>query len=857
MFQLSPILTILLISLGISACGGDSVLKDSSPEADKGDDATEAVSMSEAAARGKQLYQSAELGCQACHGANGQSTMMSDPIDLLASEYEHPNVSDERYSLADYISTWMPVNDPSMCVGQCAKDIAEYIRYLGLGGSDGPQLGDDPDTVPIDPDSIDVDTATPEELYKLGKQLYGQLNCATCHTANVQTNTFKVLNGRSEDALRNAFANQEQMKVLYNDIRPKQITAFSAYFTQEYQTYLLSQGGNNPDDEQRVAGEALSSLNKLKMLLTGEAVTNEELAKARYEDGTINLDALVDERFDGDRSLLETWFESEGYKHKLIKYFTVALQQDFSINTLGNTNRFWDTNERNIIIKDACGRTATRIVMNNEDFRTIATTTSWEMTTSLMANLLELDHDGSFTEGGIRSFRPLDDIYNEENNRDQDDWRTINIIVDEDAPKLYPAVEVIDNIDYYRSIPNGGSLTLAAPRYGCFNSPAFLYRWPTNPDNQFRLNVNQAMTAWTAKTFSVDDATEVLSTVGLDEVHSQPGSDCRGCHEHMDPMTNVFKNNYSIDKAGREKANYKRGDKDQYLPPAFSFQGHSTPVADMKSFAEALSQHPNVATAWTERTCQWLNSKACDTTDSRFTLAVEAFKKSDYDFETMLKALIRSGLITDVSTTANSELASSTVGINRRTHFCHALEYRSKQILDALGKDSSNYHGLFNRLECFSLSRTEKDSRNYYVAVTTIPDDHMQRGETHLTQATQTDSFIATFYDGACKASAPTIVDNLLMDQEPDQSLDLITQYMLGIPSNADEYETVNGGLKNVYGFATFQDQICSDSGSSIADSLSADGNNRTCGLGLNKRQALEFVWRLACQSPALSGVGI
>ena len=277
----------------------------------------------------------------------------------------------------------------------------------------------------------------------------------------------------------------------------------------------------------------------------------------------------------------------------------------------------------------------------------------------------------------------------------------------------------------------------------------------------------------------------------------------------------------------------------------------------MKSFAEELSQHPNVAVAWTARTCQWLNSTSCEMADSRFTQAVEAFKQSGYDFETMLKALIRSGLITDVSVAENSALPSSIVSINRRTHFCHALEYRSKQILDVLGKDSSGYQGLFNQLECFSLSRTQKDSRNYYVAVTTIPDDHMQRGETQLTQATETDSFISTFYDGACKGSAPVIVENLFLGQEPDESLDLMTQYMLGIPPNANVYAAVNSGLKSTYGFATFKDQICSDDNSSVADSLAADDDSRTCGLGLNNRQALEFVWRLACQSPALSGIGI
>ncbi|MFT6389152.1 MAG: PKD repeat protein [Cellvibrionaceae bacterium] len=95
--------------------------------------------MSSSAQQGKVLYDSLNQGCLSCHGADGQAAAFK-PIDIAAGNYEHSSLSGGSYSLEEYIELWMPVRDPSICIGSCATNIAAFIRTLSDQTEPDPQL---------------------------------------------------------------------------------------------------------------------------------------------------------------------------------------------------------------------------------------------------------------------------------------------------------------------------------------------------------------------------------------------------------------------------------------------------------------------------------------------------------------------------------------------------------------------------------------------------------------------------------------------------------------------------------------------------------------------------------------------
>ncbi len=76
---------------------------------------------------GRSLYNSADLACAACHGADGTATLFK-VIDPTSPTYSHSTAVDEMLSLKDYLTKWMPPNPAVVCDETCARDIAAYIR---------------------------------------------------------------------------------------------------------------------------------------------------------------------------------------------------------------------------------------------------------------------------------------------------------------------------------------------------------------------------------------------------------------------------------------------------------------------------------------------------------------------------------------------------------------------------------------------------------------------------------------------------------------------------------------------------------------------------------------------------------
>jgi len=89
------------------------------------------------ATRGATLY--SEQQCSLCHGTSGGGIT---PLDATKSEYSHTTSPAEKFSLAKYIHQYMGPNSAPKCSGQCAADVAAFLRtWSDGGGGTGPGDG--------------------------------------------------------------------------------------------------------------------------------------------------------------------------------------------------------------------------------------------------------------------------------------------------------------------------------------------------------------------------------------------------------------------------------------------------------------------------------------------------------------------------------------------------------------------------------------------------------------------------------------------------------------------------------------------------------------------------------------------
>ncbi|MDX1343641.1 MAG: DUF1592 domain-containing protein, partial [Reinekea sp.] len=70
----------------------------------------------------------ATLGCAGCHGVQGTATLPDFPnIDPAKQMFTHSSSATMTYDLETYITNFMPAA-ADKCIGDCARDIAAYIR---------------------------------------------------------------------------------------------------------------------------------------------------------------------------------------------------------------------------------------------------------------------------------------------------------------------------------------------------------------------------------------------------------------------------------------------------------------------------------------------------------------------------------------------------------------------------------------------------------------------------------------------------------------------------------------------------------------------------------------------------------
>lgn len=107
--------------VALTACGGGASFDGGSSNFSLGLSASSQGQGAGDLAQGKKLY---EESCSGCHGVDGSGGVSIDPSK---QSYQY-STADYAQPLADYIRDWMPSPGAQICVDECARDVAAYIR---------------------------------------------------------------------------------------------------------------------------------------------------------------------------------------------------------------------------------------------------------------------------------------------------------------------------------------------------------------------------------------------------------------------------------------------------------------------------------------------------------------------------------------------------------------------------------------------------------------------------------------------------------------------------------------------------------------------------------------------------------
>jgi hypothetical protein len=355
---------------------------------------------------------------------------------------------------------------------------------------------------------------------------------------------------------------------------------------------------------------------------------------------------------------------------------------------------------------------------------------------------------------------------------------------------------------------------------GFFSTPAFFANWPTNASNQMRVTVNQALIVATGAQIDGTDPTTPGSTPGLDGVHADPATPCYGCHQLLDPTRSVLSATYSwfyypqTDPALRAQ------------PGLFAFQGVVAPMANIDDFANLLATHPLVAEAWAQKLCYYANSAPCDPADPELQRVVGLFKSSSFSWNTLIRELMSSPIITNRILTTTATTNGQIVSVSRRDHLCAALDNRLG-FVDVCELDAT-------------ISRRRMPS-TIALIVSGLPSDGYGRGATAPVLPNEATLFYRAAIENICgEISAKTI------DATPDPNQPGVKQW-----SSSDAGTAIADLV------ATVMALPASDPRAAQAKTILTDHFEAAKAAGESPTDALRSTFVVACLSPSFIGIGM
>lgn len=406
---------------------------------------------------------------------------------------------------------------------------------------------------------------------------------------------------------------------------------------------------------------------------------------------------------------------------------------------------------------------------------------------------------GYLRAGGCSPGRPTSQFFDD---ADFADWRWVTVR----APAGAEATTAFYDVPAMRG---SDELILHTPRVGFFSTMAFFAGWNTNADNSHRVTANQALIVALGRSFDGEDNIVPLSDTSLDAEHADPTTPCFACHQALDPMRQVFRNEFNY--FGREQTDpTMRGTRG-----VFASDGVNREIAGIDDYARTLAEHPRLPKAWVHKLCYYANSVACSDDDPEVERVASAFAASGFDFEALVVEFFSSPLATHATATDSAETHGTGVGIARRRHLCASLDRR-------LGRAGV----------CDGVGFTDGDQIRLIAA--TLPTDSYVRGSEAPLTISDSSLFYSSAVQNLCLRMAPDLVDQsggLYRTADVDAALDhMVHQVMALAPGD------VNAGP---------------------ARAILADHYAEAVQAGESSADALASAFVIACSSATATSIGI
>jgi hypothetical protein len=179
--------------------------------------------------------------------------------------------------------------------------------------------------------------------------------------------------------------------------------------------------------------------------------------------------------------------------------------------------------------------------------------------------------------------------------------------------------------------------------------------------------------------------------------------------------------------------------------------------------------------------CEWANSNHCSEADPELVRVAQVFADHAYDWQSLVRALFSSPLVTDASPTLTAQQSGTPVAITRRAQLCATLDNR-------LG--SSDVCGL-------GAIQTGAGGRTIPAVATQLPSDGYSRGQVSALYVDDPDPFFRASVEKLCALVADRVVDvaggadagttpSLYSSATPDAAIAAMAHGLMGLDASRD-----------------------------------------------------------------------
>ncbi|HEX8789323.1 MAG TPA: hypothetical protein VF765_00120, partial [Polyangiaceae bacterium] len=240
-----------------------------------------------------------------------------------------------------------------------------------------------------------------------------------------------------------------------------------------------------------------------------------------------------------------------------------------------------------------------------------------------------------------------------------------------------------------------------------------------------------------------------------------------------------------------------------------------------------LATHPYFASAWVQKLCYYANSSPCVETDPVFTQIVKDFQSSNYNWNSLVKELLSSPIITNASSTLTSQTNGEIVAVSRRDHLCAAINARLG-FTDVCGLSATT-------------SRTYSNTTIPQVAAG-LPSDGYGRGSVAPVLPNLPTLFFRAGTENICETIAGETIDVTSKNTQPG-----VKTWSSSDPTTAiDDFVGIVMGL------------VPSDPRYAQAQTILTDHFNQAKGQsGITPTAALQSTFVAACLAPSAVSIGM